>query len=97
MTEPQDATWWAEVEESLGHLDVAEQCRAGGVALFGPVGQDSAAALHPAGRDSRPVTGNPLSEIRRQLNRIENEQTRTLTALRWIFAIVIVYALATRR
>lgn len=26
-----DATWWAEIEESLGHLDAAERYRQGGI------------------------------------------------------------------
>lgn len=28
-----DATWWAELEESLGHPDAAERYRAGGIVL----------------------------------------------------------------
>lgn len=72
---------------------------------LGPPG-GVAVALHPAGRDPRPVTGNPLSEIRRQLDRIEYDLGRARSALRWMAiglalqlgaAIVIVYALATRR
>lgn len=90
MTAPQtpepDATWWAEIEESLGHIDTAE------------------IMLHPAGRDPRPVTGNPLSEIRRQLDRIEHlDIARIRSALRWIViglalqlagTLVAIYALA---
>ena len=36
--EPGDATWWAEIEESLGHLDAAE--RAGAGIVPGPEGDD---------------------------------------------------------
>ena len=90
MTEPQDATWWAEIEESLGHRDAAQQARAGHVAPFGPTGNETTAiALHPSGRDPRPVTGNPLSEIRRQLDRIEHlDLARIRTALRWIAVLL---------
>lgn len=104
MTAPQtpepDATWWAEIEESLGHIDTADQYRAAGVAPFGPGGDQL--VLHPAGSDPRPVTGNPLSEIRRQLDR---DIARIRSALRCIAiglalqlaaTLVAIYALAAR-
>lgn len=100
-----DATWWAEIEESLGHLDTAEQYRGGMVAPFGPGGDE--VVLHPAGRDPRPVTGNPLSEIRRQLDRIEHlDLARIRSAVRWMAVglalqlagtLAAIYALAARR
>lgn len=86
MTGPDDpgATWWAEIEESLGHLDVAEQYRAGHIAPFGPTGQETTAlALHPAGR-------SPRGEVLRQLDRIEHDQARTMTALRWVVLALLV-------
>lgn len=105
QTPEPDATWWAEIEESLGHIDTAEQYRQGGiVAPFGPGGDEL--VLHPAGRDPRPVTGNPLSEIRRQLDRLEyGDIVRIRSALRWIAiglalqlaaTLVAIYALAAR-
>lgn len=64
-------------------------------------------AGHSVGRGPQPVTSNPLSEIRRQLDRIEHyDLARILTALRWIAiglalqlaaTIVAIYALAARR
>jgi len=79
-----DATWWAEIEESLGHIDTAEQYRGGHVAPFGPADSHEL-VLHPAGRDPQPVTGNPLSEIRRQLDRIEHlDLARIRSELRWM-------------
>ena len=100
MTEPQDATWWAEIEESLGHLDAAQQALAGHAAPFGPTGNETTAvALHPSGR-------GPRGEILRQLDRIEYDLGRARSALQWMAiglalevgaAIVLVYALATRR
>lgn len=104
QTPEPDATWWAEIEESLGHVDIADQYRAAGVAPFGPGGDEL--VLHPAGSDPRPVTGNPLSEIRRQLDRLEHlELARIRSALRCIAiglalqlaaTLVAIYALAAR-
>ena len=70
------------------------------VAPFGPTGNETTAvALHPSGR-------GPRGEILRQLDRIEYDLGRARAALRWMAvglalqlgaAIVLVYALATRR
>lgn len=86
MTGPDDpgATWWAEIEESLGHLDVAEQYRAGHIAPFGPTGQETTAlALHPAGR-------SPRGEVLRQLDRIEHDLGRVNHALRWVVLVLLI-------
>ncbi|MEZ5409555.1 MAG: hypothetical protein R2761_16115 [Acidimicrobiales bacterium] len=88
MTEPQDATWWAEIEESLGHLDAAEQYRAGHVAPFGPTGQETTAvALHPAGR-------GPRGEILHQLDRIEHDLARAKASLRWATIVQVATTVA---
>ena len=117
--QPQDqGDYWSELERAFADLDQAMRGEGGivhgqlggrengpelivpHVAPFGPTGSESTAvALHPSGR-------GPNGEILRQLNRIENEQQRTLTALRCIAiglalqlgaTIVAIYALATRR
>ena len=90
--QPQDqGDYWSELERAFAVPHVAP---------FGPTGNETTAvALHPSGR-------GPRGEILRQLDRIEYDLGRTRAALRWAViglalqlgaAIVLVYALATRR